>query len=187
MSEDDIKAKLRPFCQPNRESEIREKSVQSLVTEEICPPWYLESTAVLGRCLPFNIDPSDDIKVSTVLVRAANTNQAVDVTKGVLSAALNRLSVFLSLRQFGERVFSDLKDTYWMIGLALIGACLLSFIWIILMRFLTGFMVWGSILLVFLGTGGALGYCGYRLYFAYIDEDPVAQTTLLEVCIESYC
>ena len=38
----------------------------------------------------------------------------------------------------GERVFSDLADTYWIIGLALIGACVLSFTWILLIRFLAG-------------------------------------------------
>ena len=91
------------------------------------------------------------------------------------------LKVFLNSREFGERVFSDLEDTWWMIGIALIGACFLSFIWIILKRFMTGFMVWGSILIVFLGTGGALGYCSYRLYFTYMDQDPIAQTSIVEV------
>ena len=49
------------------------------------------------------------------------------------------------------------------------------------MRFMTGFMVWGAILIVFLGTGGALGNCSYRLYFAYTDQDPIAKTSILEV------
>ena len=62
----------------------------------------------------------------------------------------------------GERVFEDLGATYWMICLALIGACILSFIWIILMRFLASIMVWLSVAIVFLGTGSGLGYSGYR-------------------------
>ena len=33
---------------------------------------------------------------------------------------------------------SDLKATYWMVGLALMGACVISFVWILLMRFLAG-------------------------------------------------
>ena len=92
-------------------------------------------------------------------------------------------SIFLFLRQTGEKIFDDLKLTYWMIGIALIGACFLSFIWIILMRFITGVMVWGSILIVFLGNGAALGYCGYRLYFAYLDDDPRAQEKFYQVAV----
>ena len=38
------------------------------------------------------------------------------------------------------------------------------------MRFFTGVMVWGSIIIVFLGNIVALGFCGYRLYFAYHDK-----------------
>ena len=83
---------------------------------------------------------------TTVVVKTGEKN----VTQGELNNAINRLGVFLFLRQTGEKVFADLQETYWMIGIALIGACLLSFIWIILMRFITRVMVWGSILIVFL-------------------------------------
>ena len=48
-------------------------------------------------------------------------------------------------------------------------------------RFLASFMVWTSILIVFLGTGSLLGYSGYRLYFAYLDTDPEAQKNIFEV------
>ena len=74
-------------------------------------------------------------------------------------ASLAKLIMILIL---GERVFEDLSATYWMIGLALIGACILSFVWIILMRFLASLMVWLSIAIVFLGTGSGLGYSGWR-------------------------
>jgi len=178
--EDRIKKKMIDYCQPNRTEEIKAKSVKTLIDEEICPAWYIKSTAILGRCFPFFTKDNEDSK-NDVIVKAAGIHQ--DVTRGKLSDAVNRLAFFLNFRQLGERVFNDLKDTYWMIGLALIGACILSFIWIILMRFITGVMVWGSILLVFLGTGSALGYCGYRLYLAYMDDDPMAQTNLFELNI----
>ena len=68
-----------------------------------------------------------------------------------------------------------------MIGLALIGACVLSFVWIVLMRFLASAMVWTSIVIVFLGSGALLGFSGYRLYFAYLDTDPEAQKNIFQV------
>merc|ERR1719323_608747 len=90
-------------------------------------------------------------------------NKNKDLTKKDLKTGLFRLGAFLQLRQIGENVFEDLHETYYMIGIALVGACILSFIWIILMRFLASIMVWTSILIVFLGTGSLTGYCGYRL------------------------
>ena len=60
--------------------------------------------------------------------------------------------ISVSFSKEGERIFSDLPETYWMIGLTPIMTCFLSFIWIVLMRFLASFMVWSSILTVFLDT-----------------------------------
>ena len=180
-NEQKIKQKMEPYCKPHDDT----KTLDKLLEEEICPKWYVESTALVGRCFPFLSSVtgrSGDQENTTVVV---NTGEK-DVTKGELENAINRLEIFLFFRQTGEKVFADLQQTYWMIGLALIGACLLSFIWIILMRYITGVMVWGSILIVFLGTGGALGYCGYRLYFAYMDDDPRAQEKFFQVVGELF-
>jgi hypothetical protein len=52
--------------------------------------------------------------------------------------AVTRLTALLNIREVGERIFSDLSETWWMIGISLVGACILSFTWILLMRFLAG-------------------------------------------------
>ena len=50
----------------------RELSVRQLVEQEVCPPWYLTSTPVLGRCLPFKLNSTDtedkkEVKINTQL------------------------------------------------------------------------------------------------------------------------
>jgi len=172
MSQQEIKDKMRPYCKPVN---LDEKDVKTLVKEDICPPWYIKSADLLGRCFPTAMSSatnSSQTDGGEVVVRKIETTNDHDITKGELDRALYRLGAFLNLRQVGEKIFSDLTETYWMIGLALIGACVISFIWIVLMRFLAGLMVWSSILLVFLGIGGLLGYSGYRLYFVWISDDP---------------
>ena len=137
VDEQEIKLKMKPYCKPHDDT----KSLDQLLEEEICPKWYVESTAFVGRCFPFLnsvMGRSVDQENTAVIVKTGEKN----VTQGELNNAINRLGVFLFLRQTGEKVFADLQETYWMIGIALIGACLLSFIWIILMRFITGVMVW---------------------------------------------
>ena len=92
---------------------------------------------------------------------------------------------------------SDLKATYWMVGLALMGACVISFVWILLMRFLAGgklllskkqtrsifvgAMVYTSILTVFLGVGSLLGYCSYNLYNIWPSDDPETNKNIFQV------
>jgi hypothetical protein len=41
-----IKAKMRPYCSPLPEPEYARLSVQQLVNNNICPPWY-------STCLSF--------------------------------------------------------------------------------------------------------------------------------------
>ena len=98
---------------------------------------------------------------------------------------------------------SDLKATYWMVGLALMGACIISFVWILLMRFLAGgklllrkkltrsifvgAMVYTSILTVFLGVGSLLGYCSYNLYNIWPSDDPETNKNIFQVFFPQKC
>jgi len=175
-----IKEKMRPYCKLVSDAMYQQMSVQKLIDQEICPPWYLPSTAVLGWCIPISISINSN-DGNDVVVRGQDTPNNKPVDKNEINSALYRLGGFLQVRDFAERIFNDLVQTYWMIGIALIGACILSFIWIVLMRFLAGFMIWSSILIVFLGLGGLLSYSGYRLYFAYLDTDKEAQQNIFQL------
>ena len=84
-------------------------SVKQLVDKSICPAWYLASQEVFGR-LPF-ISAEDE--------KVANVTQT-DLEKGRY-----RYSLVLAARQLGEQVFNDLHETYWMIGVSLLGAAFL--------------------------------------------------------------
>eukprot|EP00091_Calanus_sinicus_P007089 TRINITY_DN1798_c0_g1_i2.p1 TRINITY_DN1798_c0_g1~~TRINITY_DN1798_c0_g1_i2.p1 ORF type:complete len:344 (-),score=69.57 TRINITY_DN1798_c0_g1_i2:1062-2093(-) len=180
INEDIIKKKMKPYCRPVSDEQFKQ-GVKTLVDKEICPPWYLKSTEILGRCFPASMQAAENNTNEEVIVRKVDTGGDHDITKGEIAGSLYRFSAFLNVRQFGERVFSDLRETYWMIGLALIGACIVSFIWIVLMRFLASFMVWVSILTVFLGIGSLLGYCGYRLYFVWLSTDPETHKNIFQL------
>ena len=85
-----------------------------------------------------------------------------------------------------------------MVGVALIGACIFSFVWILLMRYLageyfprgvsnfleiiSGAMVYTSILTVFLGVGSLLGYCSFNLYHVWQSTDPETNKNIFQVC-----
>ena len=73
----------------------------------------------------------------------------------------------------------DLSHTWWMIGIGFILACVLSFVWILLMRFFTGIMVWTSICLIFVLVSGLFGYSLHR-YFQ-VKDITTNQINILQV------
>ena len=53
LLEGDIKSRMRPFCTADTSEEIFSSlSVAQLLDRNYCPPWWVESQQVLGRCLP---------------------------------------------------------------------------------------------------------------------------------------
>ena len=53
LLEGDIKSRMRPFCTADTTEEIFSSlSVGQLLDRNYCPPWWVESQQVLGRCLP---------------------------------------------------------------------------------------------------------------------------------------
>ena len=133
-SEETIKKKMAPYCDRQLANSM-DMSVKQLVDKSICPAWYLASQEVFGRCLP--LISAEDEKV-------ANVTQT-DLEKGRY-----RYSLALAARQLGEQVFNDLHETYWIICVTLLGAAFLSLIWIVLMGFVAGPLLYITIIVVIL-------------------------------------
>ena len=121
----------------------------------------------LGRCFPNkNLFKND----SAVPVGG---HQIKDLEKGT-----KKLSIFLYAGAFAERVFGTLQKTWWLIAVGLIIATILALLWVVLLRFITGIMVWftlGCCLIVF-GTG-----FGYSLYYYLEHKDVLSNKTIFEV------
>ena len=127
---------MKPFCTQMDEESWSSKSAIRLIQAKLCPGWVLPSTAILGRCLP--IGTMSGKSGNDTVLTPDETEDNKPVTAGALTKAITRLGAFLSLREFVEKIGNDLADTYWMIGLGLLGSTVTSFIWILLLRLFTG-------------------------------------------------
>ncbi len=179
-----VKERMRPYCEVISEHRWEAMSALQLIKEGYCPTWVLPSKPVIGRCLPTLVEDggggSSKGENSTML-GPEDTENGKEVKKGTIVAAVYKLGLFLELRGFGEKVFSDLGDSWWIIAVACALAAILSFTWIVLMRCLAGVMVWTSVALLFCFFGGLFGYTLYK-YFE-IKDLPSAQGNILTVNI----
>ena len=143
--------------------ENKNKSIKDLIKAEICPAWYLPSKAILGRCIPTLREDQ--------IFKSSETLKGNEVTRTILTEAVNKFGIFLSVREFGEKVFNDLADTWWMICVALLAACLLSFLWIFLLKKAASFIVWITIWTFFILVGGLLAGSCYKLVNIYTGDN----------------
>ena len=90
----------------------------------------------------------------------------------------------------------DLAQTWWIVPISLLSSCLLSFLWLILIRLLAGVMVrfssiipiffcpsqvWLSLLAASLSLAAATAYCGLTLSVIHSSRDPNTRRNLLQV------
>ena len=93
------------------------------------------------------------ILVTVLIVPVNHENQALTIFPVFLHSV-----VFFAFLQMGERVVQDLSNSWrWVVGCLAI-ATVVCLIYIVLMRWFAGIMVWVSLL----GTIALLAYCKYR-------------------------
>ena len=77
-------------------------------------------------------------------------------------SVLQKLKYLFGVANFSEKGIEDLKASWWIIGLGLVLATLLSFIWIFLLRCMAGLVVWTTISLMLILFSGLLGFSVYK-------------------------
>lgn len=147
---DGLGPSARPICvadvpQPRTGAELRDR-----VQRKECAMWYMKSIALGKYCVPDivgGIDINDPVQIAGQPIGSTTWKDVIDGTK--IMVALQRAY------EAGEKVVSDALASYPFILGGLVGAMVVSFLYILLLRWITGIIVWASILavLLFLGLG----------------------------------
>lgn len=127
------------------------KSAEQLAKDGDCASFYLNSVAVLHRCIPLPIK-------SDIFIKDEDDNV---IKPKALQEASKKLEKFISAKETGEKIFQDLKVIWKSILIALITSLIVAFVWIFLMRWIAGIMLIFSIFIV-------LGLLGYMLYYSFM-------------------
>ena len=150
---------VEQFCTGLNSGEFQQASnISHLVKQRKCPGYLLNSTVVLGRCVPnFGLDSSKNVPGTPT---AAPSSEEIKMAK----EGNKYLWESLQLRSYGEKLLADLALDWWVLLIALLLACILSFLWIVLMRLAAGPIIWMTIILSVLVLLGVTGFSFYKYF-----------------------
>lgn len=152
------------LCVDNADYLNSSYSVTNLVKDKQCAPYYLNSTQMVGRCVPnifFEVEAIASAVVSAAGDSLANADNT-SVTYQAMSEASKYLGIFLSSVTIAQNVINDVVTAWWMILVGIGIGALVSFIWCLLIRCLACVMVYLTLILFFISFSGACAYCIYQ-------------------------
>ncbi|XP_071443177.1 choline transporter-like protein 2 isoform X2 [Hetaerina americana] len=134
--------------------------LKTAIEQQRCSPWYLKSESIAGRCLPYYLTAIEDQGQSKLKYEMKGISGTLNVTVEELHNATRFLAALSSAQEFGEMMLQDLTKVwpYVLVGLAV--AMIVCLVFILLMRWLAGVMVWLSIV-------GVLGLLSFVIYLCY--------------------
>uniref|UniRef100_H2YS19 Choline transporter-like protein n=1 Tax=Ciona savignyi TaxID=51511 RepID=H2YS19_CIOSA len=130
-----------------------------------CAPYYLPYAPVVGRCIPAIAVDSLNLISSAVDEAGNNFNASLDasnttITYQSLLDGTAPVKLYLEARAIAENIFADLTVSwYWLLGMLAITA-VVAFLWIVIMRWVAGIMVWVTLL-------GIIGVLSFGVWYCY--------------------
>uniref|UniRef100_A0A7N9ALP3 Choline transporter-like protein n=1 Tax=Mastacembelus armatus TaxID=205130 RepID=A0A7N9ALP3_9TELE len=158
------------------------KSSPEILRDGLCPAMLMPSKAFTRRCLP----ALGTRKGGVVVVGNETTfddGQGVSINATDVLEASKKSNVVVEARQVAMRIFEDYTQSWHWILLGLVIAMVISLIFIVLLRFLAGIMVWVMIVLVILVIGYGIFHC--YMEFASLKGEPGSDVTIRDLGLQT--
>uniref|UniRef100_A0A3B4U059 Choline transporter-like protein n=1 Tax=Seriola dumerili TaxID=41447 RepID=A0A3B4U059_SERDU len=162
------------FC---KEGVTNTMGIPEILRLGLCPSMLMPSKPFTRRCFPALGQKGGVITVGNISRfddGSGNMRDAKDLMDGVKNA-----TVVIEARQVVMKIFEDYTQSWYWILIGLVIAMLTSLLFIILLRFLAGIMVWIMIVLVILVIGYGIFHC--YMEYASLKGEPGANVTLQDL------
>ncbi|XP_051899454.1 choline transporter-like protein 4 [Pristis pectinata] len=152
------------FCNPMLNLSTTSLSSQDILAKELCPAYTIPSTPCeypgrsSGRCVP-KLDGVVFPKNFTI-----GDNAAGNATANAVKEATGNLLQGFNAKQVGMRIFEDFTKSWYWILIGLVIAMIVSLIFLLLLRFVAGILIW---VLIF----GLIAVIGYGIWHCYWEYD----------------
>ncbi|XP_057714228.1 choline transporter-like protein 5-A isoform X2 [Corythoichthys intestinalis] len=169
----------RQFCKPGFDNP--NKPVSQVLRDEDCPSMIVPSRPILHRCLPDvmtlngTVTVANKTKFQDALQKAHNVTELHDAAK-----VLRRQ---MDARELGLKIVEDYAKSWPWIILGLLIAMLFSLIFIVLLRFTAGLMLWITIITVLLLLSYGMWYCSMAL--TTLKQNQGSDVSIVEVGLQT--
>ncbi|XP_036426523.1 choline transporter-like protein 2 [Colossoma macropomum] len=150
LSEEDMQY-FSQFCKDGVNTKL---AAPELTKDETCPGIIIRSEPIMHRCLPTLQNTGRDAVVSS-------DNTTINVN---LTATNKKSDIIGKAQQVAMKIFQDYTKSWRWILLGLVIAMVLSMVFIVLLRFLAGVIIWTIIISVIL----VIGYATFHCYMKYV-------------------
>ncbi|XP_023272090.1 choline transporter-like protein 2 isoform X1 [Seriola lalandi dorsalis] len=162
------------FC---KEGVTNTMGIPEILRLGLCPSMLMPSKPFTRRCFPALGQKGGVITVGNISRfddGSGNMRDAKDLMDGVKNA-----TVVIEARQVVMKIFEDYTHSWYWILIGLVIAMVTSLLFIILLRFLAGIMVWIMIVLVILVIGYGIFHC--YMEFASLKGEAGSNVTLQDL------
>ncbi|XP_071393435.1 choline transporter-like protein 2 isoform X2 [Centroberyx affinis] len=170
----------KQYCKEG--ADLSKMSAPEILRDGLCPAMLMPSKAFTRRCLPaLGTMKGGVVVVGNETVLDDGDGSKVNATD--LLEASKKSNVVVEARQVAMRIFEDYTQSWHWILLGLVIAMVVSLIFIVLLRFLAGIMVWVMIVLVILVIGYGIFHC--YIEFASLKGEPGADVTIRDLGLQT--
>uniref|UniRef100_A0A3B3S1C2 Choline transporter-like protein n=1 Tax=Paramormyrops kingsleyae TaxID=1676925 RepID=A0A3B3S1C2_9TELE len=152
-----------------------------ILKDGLCPSMLLPSKPVTRRCFPAFGEKNGVLVVGNNTQfsdQQGTTINAVDLVNGARNATIVK-----EARQLAMKIFQDYTQSWYWILIGLVVAMIISLVFIVLLRFLAGVMVWVMIVMVILLIGYGIFHC--YMEYASLKDQQGANITLKELGLQT--
>ncbi|XP_056149859.1 choline transporter-like protein 5-A [Lampris incognitus] len=165
----------RQFCKPGFDNP--NKPVSQVLRDEDCPSMIVPSRPFLQRCLP------DFITLNGTLMVANRTRfkDALDTARSVteLKDAAKSITGLVDTKDLGLKIVEDYAKSWTWILVGLLISLVVSLLFIMLLRFTAGLLLWLTIIAVILLLAYGIWYCSIEL--SQLRERPGSDVAIVDV------
>lgn len=161
----------KDWISPQPTTSSSSSDIQAFIDDDECAPYYMDSTGVVNRCVPSIFKTITDYAADLYYTDSGGTNRTLQTSSGtsitgtLISSASGYLAKFYSAVQHVEMVMKDIVASGYLILIFLGMGTVFAFLWIVIMRWISGAMVWISIFMVI----GLLGFGAYWCFTKYYE------------------
>ncbi|XP_028977456.1 choline transporter-like protein 5-B isoform X3 [Esox lucius] len=149
----------KQFCKPGFDNP--RKSIAQVLRDEDCPSMIVPSRPFLQRCFPDFITRNGTLTVAN----KTNFKDGLGNLRSVIDLrhAANGITSLLDAKEVGMKIFEDYANSWYWILIGLVITMLVSLVFILLLRFTAGVLLW----LVIFGVIAVVGYGIWHCYWEF--------------------